>query len=170
MRRRMLLVSAAMGSILPSVPAADRDSERRVALGDMVFAWRHQSGRLHGHLSAPGSGWLAVGFNEARELRGTRFVIAAVAVGPPRAEVHIALPPDHRPIESLVGQPSGLRDLSGSYENGRSQLWFSLPHHSADRFAQDLSPGRATYLMLAWSHAPEFDHHSAWRGHANVTL
>ena len=89
---------------------------------------------------------------------------------PVRAEVHIAQPPDHRSVEALTGQPSGLRDVTGGFADGRSTLSFSLPHLSADRFGQDLSPGRPTYLMLAWSHAPEFEHHSAWREHTDVTL
>ncbi len=168
MRRRMLLVSAAASSIAPM--AAGAEGARTFALGDMEFAWRHRAGRLHGHLSAPGTGWLAAGFNEDRRLRGTCFVIAAVAHVPLRAEVHIAQPPDHRPVEDVTGHPAGLGDLGGSFVNGRSRLSFSLPHSSADGTMPDLSPSRSVHLMLAWSHAPEFDHHSAWRGHADIVL
>lgn len=170
MHRRTLLVSAAMGSIAPAAITMAAENARRVALGEMAFTWRHEADRLHGDLSAPGTGWLAVGFNDARRLEGTRFVIAAVADTPPRAEVHIALPPDHRTVEELTGRPSGLGDLTGRVEDGRSALSFSLPHRTADRFARDLSPGRPIHLMLAWSHAPDFDHHSAWRGHVDVVL
>ena len=164
----MLLVSAAIGAVAPM--AAGADGERTIALGDMEFSWHHRATRLFGRLSAPGTGWLAVGFNEDRTLRGTRFVIAAVAGGPPRAEVHIALPPDHRPVADVTGHPADLRDLDGGFDHGRSKLSFSLPHRSADGAAPDLSPGQWVHLMLAWSHAPEFDHHSAWRGHTDVVL
>ena len=170
MHRRTLLVAAAMGSVAPVSAATAADGARHIALSDMEFAWRHEADRLHGTLSAPGNGWLAVGFNDARRLDGTRFVIAAVADAPPRAEVHIALPPDHRTVEALTGSPSGLANLAGRFENGRSVLSFSLPHRTADRYARDLSPGRSTHLMLAWSHAPDFDHHSAWREHIDVVL
>lgn len=170
MHRRTLLVSAAMGSIAPVSAAMPADGTQHVALGDMEFGWRHEAGRLHGNLSAPGTGWLAVGFNDARRLDGTRFVIAAVAEAPPRAEVHIALPPDHRTVEALTGSPSGLSDLAGRFEGGRSILTFSLPHRTNDRYSRDLSPGRTTHLMLAWSQVPDFDHHSAWRGHIDVIL
>ena len=170
MHRRTLLISAAIGSIAPVSAALPAEDARRIALGDMEFGWRHEADRLYGDLSAPGTGWLAVGFNDARRLDGTRFVIAAVAEAPPRAEVHIALPPDHRTVEALTGSPSGLGDLTGRFEDGRSILSFSLPHRTADRFSRDLSPGRTTHLMLAWSHAPDFDHHSAWRGHVDVVL
>lgn len=169
MHRRTLLISAAMGPIAP-VAASAQSAARSVALGGMDFLWSHADGRLHGRLNAPGTGWLAVGFNAERTLRGTRFVIAAVATPPPRAEVHIAQPPEHRSVEDLTGQPSGLGDVAGGYADGRSTLSFSLPHQSGDRFGHDLSPGRTIHLMLAWSHEPDFDHHSAWRGHTDVTL
>ena len=170
MHRRTLLVSAAMGSIAPVSAALSANGARHITLGDMEFGWRHDADRLHGDLSAPGTGWLAVGFNDARRLDGTRFVIAAVADAPPRAEVHIALPPDHKTVESLTGASSGLGDLAGRFEAGRSILSFSLPHRTADRYSRDLSPGHSTHLMLAWSHAPDFDHHSAWRRHIDVVL
>ena len=168
MHRRLLLVSAALGAVAPITAGAE--GARTIALGGMEFAWRHRAGRLHGHLSAPGTGWLAVGFNETRTLKGTRFVIAAVADGRTRAELHVALPPDHRPVEDVTGHPADLRDLDGRFEDGRSWLSFSLPHRSPDRMGLELSPGLSIHLMLAWSHAPDFDHHSAWRGHADVVL
>jgi len=50
-------------------------SPRTARARGIAFTWRHRQGRLHGHLSAATTGWLAVGFNDARTLRGTRFVI-----------------------------------------------------------------------------------------------
>ena len=169
MVRRTLLLGAAAALAMPPM-AASAAAERTLSLGDMDFNWRHIEDRLFGRLSAPGSGWLAVGFNRDRQLAGTRFVIAAVAGQEIEAEVHVAQPPNHRSIEELTGQPSALADLSGHFDGRRSALAFSLPHRTSDRWSQDISSGQRSHLMLAWSHEADFTHHSAWRGHKDVVL
>ncbi len=136
----------------------------------MRFDWRHAEERLWGALSAPAPGWLAVGFNTEPTLRGTRFVIAAVAEdGAVRAEEHVAQVPDHVPVEALGGI-SDLRHVEGRRMGDRSEIAFSLPHRSSDGLAPPLGPGIATHLMLAWSPEADFTHHSAWRGHFDVLL
>ncbi len=140
-----------------------------IAEGGMTFTWVHAGGRLHGTLTAPTRGWLAVGFNDARALEGTRFFIAVVAGAAPVAEVHVALVPEHPPIEALGGR-SGLADVAGAFAGGVSRATFSLPEVGGAPYAADLRAGARTHLMLAWSHGPEFDHHSAWRGHFDMVL
>ena len=140
-----------------------------IAEGGMTFTWTHAGERLRGTLAAPTRGWLAVGFNDARTLEGTRFVIAAVAGAPPVAEVHVALVPEHPPIEALGGR-SGLADVAGVFAGGMSRATFSLPEVGGAPYAADLRAGARTHLMLAWSHGSEFEHHSAWRGHFDVVL
>lgn len=167
MRRRSLLSLPLLGAMM-GMAAAD-DDRHHFVLGAMRFDWRHNSGRLFGRVSAPGTGWLAVGFNDRSGLAGTRFVIGVVGATGVRAEWHLADPPDHRPIEPGADQPV-LRDLGGRIEAGRSVLEFSLPQRGVGAHAIDLPAGRSTHLMLAWSHDAGFAHHSAWRGHADVTL
>lgn len=167
MRRRVVLMAPLAFGM--SRAAAETGSTRRVALGEMHFAWWHEGDRLFGTLSAPGRGWLAVGFNDERRLAGTRFVIAAIDDEGVQAEVHVAMPPDHPRVEDLGGQ-SDLRDLAGVLSAGRSELTFSLPVNAADAFGLDLQAGRSVHLMLAWSHEADFAHHSAWRRHIDVLL
>jgi len=149
--------------------AALSDDRRTIADDGVRFSWHHQGGRLRGTLSAPTTGWIAVGFNEVRSLRNTWFVIASVASRPLRVEEHIALVPDHRNISDLGITPS-IDHVSGIYREGWSQLEFSLPHTLPKRPALRLAPGTKSYMMLAWSRAPEFDHHSAWRRHYDIDL
>ncbi len=167
MHRRAFLACTFLGMIAKRASA--EQPERCVQFDATTFAWHHRGDRLFGDLSVPTMGWLAVGFNDEPALKGTRFVIGVVEANAVRAELHIADPPHHQPIESLGGL-SDIRDLQGKHENGRSQITFSLPHRSTDRFAVDLMPGRSIHLMLAWSNEPDFAHHSAWRRHVDVTL
>lgn len=135
----------------------------------MSLEWHHAAGRLHARLSAPTSGWIAAGFAEAPGLRGARFVIAAPALTPLRVEEHVARVPDHRRIEDL-GLAPAIADVAGGHEDGRAWLRFSLPHRHPDGSLPDLAPGASVRTLLAWSHAADFDHHSAFRRHTAVTL
>jgi hypothetical protein len=165
MNRRIFLQLAA-GAL---VSRAAAETGKTVADDGVRFAWSHRGGRLHAILEAPTRGWIAAGFNAAATLEGTRFVIAAVALARIVAEEHIALVPDHKRVELLGGAPA-LRDVEGAFATGVSRLRFSLPEAVPGPHPLDLGPGRRTHLMLAWSMAPEFDHHSAWRRHYDVTL
>ncbi len=167
MHRRAFLACTLFG--MASTQALAKQPMRHVQLDGTTFGWHHLGDRLFGDLSVPTKGWLAVGFNDEPALKGTRFVIGVVEANAVRAELHIADPPHHQPIESLGGL-SDIRNLQGWRENGRSQIAFSLPHRRLDRFAVDLMPGRSIHLMLAWSNEPDFAHHSAWRRHVDVTL
>ncbi|MFK8032602.1 MAG: hypothetical protein AB8B94_00540 [Hyphomicrobiales bacterium] len=175
MNKRQFLSLAAfgLGTLSDGLPTMASNAMQVEDAGTR-FQWYHKDGQLIGKLSAPTDGWIAVGFNDAPTLRNTRFVIAVTAGSSVRAEEHIALVPDHRQVTEL-GFASALMMVSGSYENGRSHLSFSLLHQIQNQMgtgqpALSLSPGSKVHLMLAWSRAPEFNHHSAWRKHFNITL
>ena len=164
-----LMVASGLTASSSSLPAIAEEQARRIIDDHVEFSWKHKADRLFGELSAPTAGWIAVGFNERRTLKGTRFVIAAVSTSPIRAEEHIALVPDHRNVSAL-GLPPALDHVSGSYSQGLSRLEFSLPHQFPEHPALQLAPGASPHLMLAWSQDADFTHHSAWRRHYDVQL
>jgi hypothetical protein len=141
----------------------------RIGDAGVTFEWRHEDGILVGLLTAPTAGWIAVGFNETPDLRNTRMVMAAVSVSPIRVEEHVALVPDHRPVGQL-GQPPIVTQADGAYADSLSTLAFAVTHDVPGRPSLRLSEGANVGVMLAWSHEPDFDHHSAWRRHFPVTL
>lgn len=161
---KRLFMQALLGAVGLAGSAALAEP-RRVAAGGMDFRWIHRDERLHCTLSGKTEGWIAVGFNAARPLANTRFVIAS-AGGSLRIEEHIALVPDHRSVEALGIAPA-LAATSGQYAYGMSLVAFSLPQQLPDL---NLASGVRTHLMLAWSHHADFDHHSAWRKHFDITL
>lgn len=168
MKKRNFLKAAAGAVGALGAPAAATGAGKTLSAGQMEISWHNANGRLHVRLSARTRGWIAVGFNSKRDLKGTRFVIASVA-GPLRAEEHIAQVPAHKEVTAL-GLAPALQDVQGQYKAPLSHLSFSLPETFPDQPNLALAPGAEVYLMLAWSHEPDFDHHSAWRQHFDVTL
>ena len=136
--------------------------------GTRLRVW-HDRGRLQAQFSAPTDGWLAVGFNNDQGLEATRFVIGAMRQRGFYAEEHIAVGPGHPTVQSL-GFEAAAEGVAGYVSGSHSTMLFSLPHVFSDTSNPVLLPGTSTYLMLAWSHHIDFDHHSAWRRHLSVTL
>lgn len=147
----------------------DAKNRRRITAGGMVFRWQHDATALLGDLAAPTPGWLAVGFNDRAALRGTCFVMAQVSEPPGRMELRRALVPDHEAIAD-AGVQASLHREEGGYAEGMSRLRFRLSHRSGDALGVILRPGSVSYVMLAWSHARDFAHHSAFREHREVVL
>ncbi len=156
--------AAALGSALPI-----SHNLRKVDVDGVRFSWFHRDARLCCELSAPTQGWMAAGFNDKAELHGTQFVIADLGSLPPRVEWHRATPPSHHRLDELGGH-SDLMVSAGRQESGYSVLDFSLPVQIPPPFALDLRAGAQVSLMIAWSLAREFDHHSAWHQHFQITL
>lgn len=154
--------SASLATNMQETPA------RSVNHDGVVFSWRHQNLALIGTLRAPTSGWIAVGFNENPGLRNTRFIIAATSVSPIRIAEHLARVPDHKNVREL-GLAPALQQASGAYSNGHSCLEFQMSQQFSNRPTLSLAPGSRVHVMLAWSQAVAFDHHSAWRKHFPLT-
>lgn len=144
-------------------------TKNQIEVEDVRFRWKHRSARIFGSMRAPTNGWVAVGFNDKPQLKGTRFVIGDVSASPIKVEEHIALVPDHQTVQKLDIEPA-LNNVSGQNDSGTSRLEFSLPHEFRDKPNLVLRPGSYIHLMLAWSHQGNFDHHSTWRRHYNITL
>lgn len=171
MNKRKFITLSATGLIMAGTRYATALSrgENIVEDSGVKFQWHHKDGRLFGTLSAPTTGWIAVGFNETSGLNNMRFIMAAVSTKPIRVEEHLTRSPRHTNVKEL-GIASSLADVGGNWDENHSTLNFSLSHIFAGRPSLTLSPGEKTHLMLAWSHETDFDHHSAWRRHYPITL
>ena len=168
-REFLLSASATMSVAGQTIGSATAETHKSVERDGTVFQWYHQGNKLFGKLSAPTDGWFAVGFNGGQSLRGTYFVIAAVSSVPINAKEHIALVPQHKRLGEL-GWDETLVPLESSFSNGRSEISFSVVARPDPPHGVALNPGAQTHMMLAWSRDVDFDHHSAWREHLDITL
>ncbi|MEM1400730.1 MAG: DOMON domain-containing protein [Pseudomonadota bacterium] len=173
MNKRQLLTAipavAASTGLATQVSGANTEDGGMVELDDVRFEWHHEHGFLRGKMTAPTSGWIAAGFNQNPDLKNTRFVIGATSIVPIRVEEHLAIVPHHRDVGSL-GYTRTVTEVRGYERQGVSIVAFSLPHTFPDGPELDLTPGGEVTLMLAWSHTPDFRHHSTWRRHTQIIL
>jgi hypothetical protein len=142
---------------------------RRATAAGVEFEWRIEGNVLKGRMSARTTGWVTVGFNKVRDLRGTRLVMGYVDGDRTVVEEHIADPPDHRPKVSLGGT-SGVLSASGREQDGTTTIDFELLLDTGDSFDVPLVPGQSYFTTFAWSHEDDLDHHSASRSAIDLVL
>lgn len=162
MNRRNFVMGG--GLALSSIRASASPRREMMSVDGTTFEYWHEGGRLYSTFSAPTTGWVAVGFNNEERLEGTRFVIGARVGNSFHAEEHIAVAPSHPNVQDL-GLATAVEDVVGNASESTTTMRFSLPHLLADSDNPTLLSGTRSYIMLAWSHHTDFEHHSAWRRH-----
>jgi hypothetical protein len=141
----------------------------KASAGGMTFEWRIEGDVMKGHMTGPTLGWVAVGFNREKQLKGTRLIMGYVQNGRTIVEEHIVDPPDHKP-KSALGGTSGVICASGTESGGKTTIEFTLKLGTGDSFDVPLVRGGVYYTTFAWSHEDDLYHHSAMRTAMDLTL
>jgi hypothetical protein len=149
------------------------DAAKKTVAAGVSFHWTTSHGELHGCIRAPTRGWIAVGFNPKGELAGARLVMARVVADKAQIEVHIAKPPAHVHRQNQDGseRAQALTSMQTKEQNQtHTEICFRMPLAAADDEDVALVPGETVYMILAFSHEADFQHHSAQRDGVKVTL
>jgi hypothetical protein len=105
-----------------------------IAARDMLFLWSLQQDSIDIKLAAPTKGWMGVGFNPEtpENMKGANFIIGYVKGGKAEAFDHYGITENkHKDDEKLDGK-ADLSNLSGSEQDGRTELEFTVPLDSGD--------------------------------------
>lgn len=165
MRNPMLYLSlAAM-----SVSFATASEWNNVEADGMCVRWRYVQTLLQIELAAPTEGWVAVGFHDRNVIVGAELFMAAVQNGSGVAEHHHVLAAGAHPRVESAGRRSALVEYQVRQDRrGHIIAGFMIDHTTIPRL--NLSQNSEVWLILAYSVAPEFDHHSRVRRHVRVRL
>ena len=155
---------------LPYQPAASISNGKKVEKNGMAFEWQIEGAILKCKVSAPGTGWVAIGFNPENELSGTNLIMGSVAGKDCTiSDRFIVQPGLHQAISELGGREQ-LLDPKGVEVDGNTILEFSMPLNSSDVYHHTLKAGQGYHLLLAYSRDDDFQHHSIMRTSVFITL
>ena len=168
-----LLGTVFVAALLLSAGAAHADEFNSVQDGDYTFEWRIDGDELEARISAPTTGYVAIGFEPSMMMQDAEIVIGYVENG----ELHIRhdygnASTSHMSIEDLGGV-SHVTGIDGTLEGGVTTLHFRLPLSSGGEFDRPLTPGEETNII--WSYGPDgannfADYHGTNRGSFSVEL
>jgi DOMON domain len=144
--------------------------EKSVTVNGMQIQWHLQGGNVHVHLTAPTTGWVAVGFNTRDDIVGSNLIMAAVQQGQVRIEDQYVVRTGEHPLVTTLGGTSAVSNARGTEQNGRTSVSFAIAQHNTDRFHYNLTEAARIYLICAYSAEKDFGHHSRMRQHVEVML
>lgn len=138
-------------------PAKVEEAYKDTTVGEFTFMWRVDTLRvLHVKLSAPTTGWVAVGFAPTTLMKDANLIIAYVADGEVYTsdEFGTALT-SHKP-DSELGGSDDVSNQEGSEKDGKTHVHFEIPLDSGDRYDKALESGKTYKIILAYGAADNF--------------
>lgn len=138
-------------------PAAPFDHEVRIE--GMTARWRVDDDTWVVQLDAETRGWLVLGTNPHAGLTGADLFFGWVVDGTGQAAHHVV----EAPGRHVAASDPHLTLLAAAQTPRGTAVRLRVP-------APSPAPDGGIWLILAWSHAPELDHHSAVRQHVRVPI
>lgn len=126
----------------------------KVMAEDFAFYWlADEEGMLHVKLSAPTTGWVAVGFAPSSMMKDADFIIGYVKDGEVEISDEFGISPvAHKPDEKLGGKDN-VTDKSGWEKNDFTEISFTIPLNSGDKYDKVLKPGEKYKVIFAYGMA-----------------
>jgi hypothetical protein len=128
---------------------------KQVTMEEVLVAWRIDGEAVRVRVSAPTTGWVAVGFDPAAGMLDANIIIGYVDDGEVRIEDHFGTGRiRHRP-DSELGGTVDVSEASGTEQRGRTELAFTMPLDSDDPYDRVLRPGTTHAFLFAYGHDGE---------------
>jgi hypothetical protein len=122
---------------------------------DMTFEWKIHDEKLTVRVSAPTTGWVAVGFEPDSYMKGANLIITRVKGGKAEAlDQYGDGNFSHKPDVKLGGK-SNVSDVSGTEKGGSTQVQFTVPLDSGDKYDKKLAAGEKIKVMLSYGNTDD---------------
>ncbi len=139
--------------------------------GPVNFFWKIDAGRLHVRLSAVTTGWVGIGFNPVRKMKGADFILGMVDQGRVMVTDDFGTGSFNHKHDASLGGKNDFTNVFGREENGITEIGFSIPLDSGDATDTVLTAKGDTVILLAHGSGPDnFQGVHSYRGKYKVNL
>ncbi|MDR2549299.1 MAG: DOMON domain-containing protein [Desulfobulbus sp.] len=144
------LLGAASLSLLLAGNLHAVEYQHSLTAGQMSFAWSVAGDNLAVKLSAPTTGWVAVGFNPTDTMKDANIVIGYVKDGKVEISDDVGTQPTMHGQDVSRGGTDNVTVIGGSETGNTTTLEFSIPLKSGDPNDGVIDPKADTKVMLAY--------------------
>ncbi|MBN2050378.1 MAG: DOMON domain-containing protein [Spirochaetales bacterium] len=146
----LLFTAAGLFAQQPAVSSVAGGFSRVEADSGYTFTWKIVGNEIEATMSAPTTGWVAVGFNPTNKMQGATYVIGYVKDGTAQLRHDWGHSPiGHRAVTDMGGV-SRVTLISGREENGRTELSFRLPLNPGDQYFTPIKAGERNTVIWAF--------------------
>jgi hypothetical protein len=136
-----------------SEPEMTSDGFKKIEVDGFALQWKVEGDLVRFRVSAPTTGWVAVGFDPSRAMKDANFIIGYVdGSGASIRDDFGVTATRHGPDEDYEGSGSHITQVEGSETGEMTELGFTIPLESGDSRDSVLVPGQKHKILLA--HGP----------------
>lgn len=130
--------------------AQSAEYQHSLTADKMTFDWSVEGDQLAVKLSAPTTGWVAVGFNPSKKMKDANIVIGYVKKGKVKIVDHFGTAATQHKGDEKIGGAENVTVIGGSEEGDVTTIEFSIPLNSGDEKDGAIDPNADTTVILAY--------------------
>ncbi|MEM1339918.1 MAG: DOMON domain-containing protein [Bacteroidota bacterium] len=144
--------------------------QQSITIQGMSFTYRVDQDLLHCTVEAATKGWVGVGFNAKNSIVGSDLYLFQV-VNNKATGVDLYVKGVGNPVKDVaLGGQSSFKILNATEVGNTTTVEFTVPLHSKDPYDFVHKMEEEYWIILAYSVADDFGHHSRLRKHFPFTL
>ncbi len=132
------------------------DGFKEITVNTFVFRWRIVGQNIEFTMSAPTTGWVAVGFKPSFMMKDADFILAYVRNGEVFASDEFGTAGTNHQADTRLGGEDSITVLGGREVDEVTTIQIRRPLESSDPYDQTLIPGETLKIIFAWSAADNF--------------
>ncbi len=155
MRSRLLLILILLLFSVPTLLFA-ATYDHKIDKGTMVFEWKVKGKKLHIKLRAKTKGWVGIGFNPTKKMKGANILIGRVKRGKASIRDDFGSGLEKHTSDKKKGGKKNVSKISGKEKGGYTVLRFIIPLNSGDSKDTVIQPNGDTIVMLAYGNSDSY--------------
>lgn len=138
----------------------------------MTFEWKFDGDNVVFHVKSPGKGWIGIGIDPTSLMKEADFILSYVKDGTAVAADQYGSQLTNHEKDIDLGGTDNVTVISGSESDSGTEVVFSIPANSGDKYDKVLASGSEHTILLAYSEADDFEtqHTPAARTKIKLTL
>ena len=153
MKKRLLMLL--MGILSPFMLLA-ADYDFTVDMGKLQFEWKVDGSDLNIYLKAKTKGWVGVGFNPTKMMKGANILIGRVKKGKASVRDDFGTSTDKHKSDSKIGGKKNISNISGSETGGVTELKFTIPLNSGDPKDTPINVNKDITMIFAFGNKDSY--------------
>ncbi len=126
------------------------DYDHIVEVKKMSFSWKIDGENLNVKISAKTTGWVGIGFNPSKKMKGANFILGYVKKGEAKITDEFGVEEKKHKADEKLGGKSDVTLIGGVEEGGITTIEFSMPLSSGDEKDTIIDPIGETVVLLAY--------------------